>query len=177
MTVLRVYTSFQLVLWGCAKKNSLWALDFCLFFHNDLRLFFLLTLGLKRPVPLAGWALWGWQPHPQPGMNPGSATYQGRVWLSWCLHCFMYQTGRTQAYGNRIEINNITKRIRFWHAAWPLSRRPKQNIPMNNGKRDILKTAKPFWAAHRIVSSHQTCELQRVRPPVTKGKAIAQEVK
>ena len=70
MTVLGVYTSFQLVFWGSAKKNSLWALNFSLFFHNSFCLFSLLILGFKKPTYSDNDSRVN-----NLGLIPGSATY------------------------------------------------------------------------------------------------------
>lgn len=143
MTVLRVYTSFQLVFWGSAKKNSLWALNFSLFFHNDFRLFSLLTLGLKRPVPQAEWALWRWQRRPQPGDEPWLCNLLGKSLTSWCLPFFMYQTGRMQPYGNRVEIKKpYHKEDQILAHCLALSRRSKQNIPYEQWQEGCFEDCK-----------------------------------
>lgn len=130
MTELRVYTSFQLVFWGSAKKNSLWALNFSLFFHNGFRLFSLLILGFKRPGLLAEWALWSWLRSPQPGDEPWLCNLLGKSLTSWCLCFFRYQTGRMQPYVNRVEIKKqYHEEDRILAHCLALSRRSKQNLP------------------------------------------------
>lgn len=130
MTELRVYTSFQLVFWGSAKKNSLWALNFSLFFHNGFRLFSLLILGFKRPGLLAEWALWSWLRSPPPGDEPWLCNLLGKSLTSWCVCFFRYQTGRMQPYGNRVEIKKeYHEEDRILAHCLALSRRSKQSLP------------------------------------------------
>lgn len=151
MTVLCIYTSFQLVFWGSAKKNSLWVLNFSLFFHHDFWLFSLLTLGFERPVCLAEGELWRWQQRPQPGDEPWLCNLLGKTLTSWSLSFFMYQIGRMQPYGNRVEMKKqYHKKDQLLAHCLVLRRRSKQNIPYEQWQEGCFED----WKAVSAITSN-----------------------